>query len=254
MSVRPESDRKKEGEKPVPELVFNGEYAGVIDANLKLATVRFPNLKYDIPPGTVVTAVCKFKNKSGKDVQTKIEIVVIANATRPLNTFSPAVLMSDGFTSPEDAARKLGQFYPDFTVDSNMQAIGIVTKEYFDDLSPKQQKDLITRGFEVFVDKEQNHQTFLVWRSLCFWFLLEMKYDPDNWWPAWVRYVLDNRGFGLIDDSVDLEDLFNTILTTNADRSLSRQDMVNMLTDDMHLYSDFIRKYVLLDPWLDSFE
>ncbi len=251
MSIRQESEPVREGVVPVPEIVFRDNAAWLLANDYKLLTVRWPDRKYDFAPGTVVKALCKYEGEDGTPQEDAVELVVVANETRPLCDFSPLVLMCDGFTSPGDGADKLSRFYQGHggvASDTRMQAIFTMSKKQFDFLREAERKNLLERGFSALDGTDQPLQA-LTWRAACFWFLDQFytTYDDDDCWPAWVRYVLSHNQFGQGwgDDPGDVDALVKEV--TEGEDPISVDDLLLILEDPIVFAAEF-NKYVLLVP------
>lgn len=240
MGVGPE---RKWGAVVSPEIVFYGDYTWVLYNDLKLVTMRKPDPKYDIDPGTIIKARCVYDDKDGVSCEQVVELVVIANKKQPLNTFTPMELMLDGFTSPDDGVQKLRRFYPGTHEASPMQAIFTLSKKHFDTLDPDQQADLLDRGYDALNDPDQPYRA-LSWRSMCFWFLDQSSIDENDCWPAWVRFVLQHNQFGIgFDSGGDVEGLVREI--TQEEEPLSISKMKDIILGNPN--SDLFQYYVLLE-------
>jgi hypothetical protein len=109
-----------------PEIDFSGpEVHNLIKSKLKLGTIRLPGVEEDtLIPGEAATAHCE---------RFDITIRVLQKITKPLKDIPPALLLLDGFLSPEEAAQALQHYYPDkeITVDTPMLYVLFMSESSF---------------------------------------------------------------------------------------------------------------------------
>ena len=138
------------GEKgSVREMIFYGEMvAQLLKLDMRLLTLRKPNMKYDFEIGEVIEANCP-------DSGEKVRLVVVDNLKKPLKDFSLLELALDGYDGVESAAYDLTKYYPDIDERTVMQGVVTMTEDRFLKLSEEKQKLLLELGFSAAEDVDQ---------------------------------------------------------------------------------------------------
>ena len=138
------------GEKgSVREMIFYGErVAQLLKLDMKLLTLRKPNMKYDFEIGEVIEANCP-------DSGEKVRLVVVDNLKKLLKDFSLLELALDGYDGVESAAYDLTKYYPDIDERTVMQGVVTMTEDRFLKLSEEKQKLLLELGFSAAEDVDQ---------------------------------------------------------------------------------------------------
>jgi len=138
------------GEKgSIREMIFYGEMvAQLLKLDMRLLTLRKPNMKYDFEIGEVIEANCP-------DSGEKVRLVVVDNLKKPLKDFSLLELALDGYDGVESAAYDLTKYYPDIDERTVMQGVVTMTEDRFLKLSEEKQKLLLELGFSAAEDVDQ---------------------------------------------------------------------------------------------------
>lgn len=188
----------KENGAPAPrELEFWGEGKSAdIERGFAIVSLRNPGVEPNFDRGEHILAHCVHDKK-------KVEVVVIANDTKPLDNFYVPILALDGFFSPEHAAEAM-RVYPDYEntyPNTPLQAFTFINTSVFNGLL-KETQDRLTTSNSIELLRDPGLQKFFL-PTMCYWLAT---YEGGT--EAWAGFLEEHN---LIFDRENLEKMRNFV-------------------------------------------
>lgn len=163
---------------------MGGNYKEALEGCVKLTTVRGQSDKYSqIESGQLLIANCV-------DEKEVVPLIEIQTFTAPLKEIDPILLALDGFANVEEAVARLGEFYPNFSVDSMVTVMFQISAREFVTMNTSAQKKLLSMPLRKLIKERQFREIF--WTALVKWTLHKAKDEApeDEWIDNLVKWGL----------------------------------------------------------------
>jgi hypothetical protein len=148
---------------------YDPGFADLIGSGTKLGTLRADNddrNKYPFERGALALAKCQ---EDGVD----LPIRVLEVQRRSLKDLSIPLLMLDGFPSHKAAADRMGDFYPNVSMDSPMAYVAFTHEAMWQAMPPWMQEPLLNWPIDEAMKDPDLRPVFLP--SLCQWFIWDVQ-------------------------------------------------------------------------------